>query len=104
METEKDKSGLTPIHWAIFYNHLEHLKLLLPRYGKLHEAFILIGLIRCTDLLKLDLSGKTFANYAIERKSLQCLQVKYRFHLLSIFNLFFYVVSFEYLSKTCWLS
>lgn len=31
LEKEEDKSGLTPIHWAIFYNHVEHLKLLLPR-------------------------------------------------------------------------
>ena len=101
MENEKDKCGLTPVHWAIFYNHLEHLKLLLPRYGKLHEVFILIGPIRCIDLLKLDSSGKTFANYAIERKSIQCLQVNYSIHSLSIFNLFFYLVPFKYLSKTC---
>lgn len=32
LEREQDKSGLTPVHWAIFYDHLEHLKLLLPRY------------------------------------------------------------------------
>lgn len=31
MEREEDKSSLTPLHWAMFYDHVEHLKLLLPR-------------------------------------------------------------------------
>ena len=42
MEREADKSGLTPLHWAIFYDHVEHLKLLLPRLSLLFTIFSIV--------------------------------------------------------------
>ncbi|XP_019853211.1 PREDICTED: uncharacterized protein LOC109582743 isoform X2 [Amphimedon queenslandica] len=59
LEREEDKNGLTPIHWAIFYDHPEHLKLLLQR---------------CTDLTRVDKCGRNFAIYAIQNERLQCLE------------------------------
>eukprot|EP00731_Ephydatia_muelleri_P018033 Em0011g73a len=48
---QRDKKGLTPLHWAIHYDHLEHVK----------------QLLRHTTLLKQDSTGRTLLTYAIER-------------------------------------
>lgn len=73
-----DKHGLTPLHWAIFYDHSEHLKLLSTKYSNRSFMGVLVEknfFLRSRNLLKLDSKGRTYMTYTIRKNSNKCIEV-----------------------------
>ena len=75
---QRDSSGLTAMHWAIFYNRPQHLKLLLKKYAiTISGREMRLVFLRCAGEVEVDSAGRTLLTYAIEREppTPQCITV-----------------------------